>query len=518
MPKLRYGFLIGLALFATLAIHSLPSQEEKPAASPTPEERLLSAMHSISGQLLFDYVKELASEKYHGRLTGTAGYDAAANWAAGLLAGWKIGPAGDQGTYLQHFPDPYTLVLHGAELSLDVQVGAGGVIRKHYVYEQDFYPGSTSDSGSLTAEVVYVGYGITAPELNYDEYGNVDVRGKIVLVEPEVPVLPGKDPELFKKWRPYSFHDYKVQNAARHGAAGMIYDYHIANPNCAFVKGLLLTYVGSSVVDDLFAGSGKNHDAVLRGIRATLKPASFATGKLVTMKNLTEHHSEGVGSNIVGMLEGSDPDLRREAVIVGAHLDHLGMNDLLMPGANDNASGSAILLCVAEEVAKSGIGLKRSVIFILFGAEEQGVIGSEYYLEHPVIPNDRVKGFINLESVGRGETLIAGGGKNYPALFEALDRNNRRYIHRKLVATFNQNLARPRQDAARFMWASIPSVSFGTGGAKPLPYPTYHTTRDLPETLNPDIMCDLARLVFLSVIDLANDSEAATKTPGAQDR
>ncbi len=504
MPKLIARLFIALSLFGALPLRQLPSQEERPAAAASGEERLLAAMHSISSEALFDYVKDLASEKYSGRLTGTAGYDAAAHWASDLLAEWKIRPAGDDGGYLQHFADPYTLVLPGAELSLAVPVGAGDVIQKNYLYEQDYFPGSTSDSGTVTAEVVYVGYGITAPELEYDEYRDVDVKGKIVLVEPEVPVSPDKEPDLFKNWRPYSFHDYKVRNAAQHGAAGMVYDYHIANPNCVFVKGLVLTYVGRSVVDDLFAGTGKKHDAVLRSIRARRKPASFATEKILTMKNVTEYHPEGIGANVVGILDGQDPEDRREAIIIGAHLDHLGMNDRLMPGANDNASGSAVLLGAAEALAGSGIPLKRSVVFILFGAEEQGVKGSEFYVAHPVIPNDRVRGFINLESVGRGENLIAGAGKNYPSLFEYFERSNRQYVHRKLTATFSANLARPRQDAAHFMWADIPTISFGTGGAKPLPFATYHTTRDRPETLNPEIMCDLARLVFLGVVDEGN--------------
>jgi Zn-dependent M28 family amino/carboxypeptidase len=164
-----------------------------------------------------------------------------------------------------------------------------------------------------------------------------------------------------------------------------------------------------------------------------------------------------------------------------------------------------VTLGVAEALATSGFPLKRSVLFILFGAEEQGVKGSEYYVAHPVVPNDRVKAFINLESVGRGERITAGaGGKDYNQLWEYFDRNNRKYIHRPVSMRFSANLARPRQDAAHFMWAGIPTVSFGTGGSKPLPFATYHTTRDTPEIITPEIMEDLARLVFLSVVELAN--------------
>ncbi len=484
----------------------LPGQEA--AKKPDPllsEDHLLSVMHSISSLTLYDYVRELSSEKYDGRLTGTPGYNKAAQWAADLFKQWNIKAGGDKGSYMQSFPDPYTLVLPGDELTLQISLDNADVIKRPYVFEDDFFPGSTSDSGTITAEVVYVGYGITAPELNYDEYRGVDVKGKIVLVEPEVPVSPDKEADEFKRWRPYSFHDYKVRNAKNHGAAGMIYDYHIANPNCVFLKDFILTYASPGVVNDVFAGTGKKHDTLVQNIRANKQPVSFATGKTMTLKNTTEYHAEGIGANVIGILEGKDPVLKNEAIMVGGHLDGLGRNPELMPGANDNASAVAITFGIAEALGRSGIPLKRTVIFVLFGAEEQGVKGSEYYVAHPVFPNDKLKGFINLESVGRGERINGGAGKNYPQLWEFFDRNNRKYIHRPVTASFTPNLARPRQDAAQFMWANIPTISFGTSGGGRLPYAIYHTTHDSIDIINPDIMADLARLVFMSVIEMANN-------------
>ncbi len=507
MMKIRFfgrkllAFLLILA--ATWTLHGQDAaKKQDPLLS---EDNLLAAMHSISTLTLYGYVKELSSEKYDGRLTGTPGFSKAAQWASDFFKSWKVRPGGDKGAYTQNFPDPYTLVLPGDELSLQISLANGEVIKRPYVFQDDFFPGSTSDSGTVTAEVVYVGYGITAPELNYDEYKGVDTKGKIVLVEPEVPITPDKEAEEFKRWRQYSFHDYKVKNAKNHGAVGMIYDYHIANPNCIFIKDLILTYVGPSVVNDIFAGSDKKHDALLNHIRTSKEPASFASGKTMTIKNNTEYHPEGIGANVIGLLEGKDPALKNEAIIIGGHLDGLGRNPELMPGANDNASAVAIMLGIAGALGKSGIPLKRSVIFILFGAEEQGVKGSEYYVAHPLIPNDKIKGFINLETVGRGERINGGGGNNYPRLWEFFDRNNRKYIHRPVTPSFNANLARPRQDAAHFMWANIPTISFGTSGGDRLPYATYHTTRDSIDIITPDIMVDLARLIFLAVVEMANN-------------
>ncbi|RPJ82597.1 MAG: M20/M25/M40 family metallo-hydrolase, partial [Acidobacteria bacterium] len=417
--------------------------------------------------------------------------------------GWGIKPAGDSGTWLQKFPNPYTLVLPGAEYSLNIPVGSS-TVKRPYLLEEEYFPGSTSDTTTITAEVVYVGYGITAPELKYDDYAGVDVKGKIVLMEPEAPVAASdKDVERFKAWRPYSFHDYKMRNAAEHSAAGMLYNYHIANPNAVFVKGFGFTAVGGRAVDDLFAGTGKTHDDIVKGIRSGLTPASFPTGKTVTMRNVTEHHPEGIGSNVIGWIEGSDPVLKQEAVVIGAHLDHLGLHPDLMPGAHDNASGVAVMLGVAEALATAKVPLRRSVVFIAFGAEEQGVKGSEYYVAHPFVPHARTVAMLNLESVGRGESVSAGSARNFPQLWEVVDRVNQKYIHRAIRPSANANLARPRQDAAHFLWAHVPTISFGTGGARPLPYATYHTTRDNLDLITPEIMEDLARIVFLTTVELA---------------
>ncbi|MFH0991353.1 MAG: M28 family metallopeptidase [bacterium] len=498
MKRLIFRILL-LVQCSVVALSLLLSQTN----NVTVDKALLPAMHSISSHTIDKYIRELASEKYQGRLTGTPAYNACAQWMADLLKQWGTQPSGDKGTYFQHFPNPYTLVFPGAEMILHLPIGKQDTVRKSYVYEEEFYPGSTSDAGSITAEVVYVGYGITAPELKYDDYEGIDVKGKIVMMDREVPVSTDPDVELFKKWRPYSFHDYKVNNANAHGAAGMIYNYHIVNPNCAWQKNFILTHVSQVVVDDIFRGSGKKHRDMVRSIQKELKPVSFATGKLATITCKTEHHPEGVGLNVLAMIEGTDPVLKNEVILIGAHLDHVGLNHKLMPGANDNASGVAVLMEAAGALSKVRSSLKRSVAFILFGAEEQGVKGSEYYVQHPAFQNEKTK-FINLESVGRGEKISVSAGKNYPQIWEAFDRNNTAYIHREISTGFTSNIARPRQDLAHFLWANIPSVGLGVYGSPPVPVATYHTTQDLPEYCTPEIMEDLARLLFLATVDLAS--------------
>jgi hypothetical protein len=502
MPgKYRESFSKLLVFVLVSLIISLPIGWAK-ATQPLAKQ-IQNGWKSISEPLLMDYVNELCLEKYAGRLTGTKGYDDSAAWLAGRLAQWGLLPGGDNGTYFQDFPDPYILVLPGAELSLRLPGKDVRAQNKTYEIEKDFFPGSTSGSGEVSAEVVYVGYGITAPELDFDEYAGLDVKGKIVLVEVEVPVVPDKKPAEFAKWRPYSFHQYKVRNAREHGAAGMLYIYPIVNPNCLYIKDLVMTSIGEKVVDDIFQGSGRDHGRVVKTIKKKLRPQSFATGRIATLKNVTEHHAEGVGKNVIAYLPGSDPLLKNETVILAAHLDHLGMNPSLMPGANDNASGVAVVMAVAEALAKFELRPQKTVAFIFFGAEEQGVLGSEFYLRHVPPSLRKAKALINLDGVGRGKKIYALAAKNYPSLWKYFAAANRTLVHAALAEEYFANRARPRLDAARFMWAGIPTLSFSAGDAPELPYPTYHTRRDAPDILTPGIMADLGKLIFAALVDLA---------------
>ncbi|MFZ2053225.1 MAG: M20/M25/M40 family metallo-hydrolase [Candidatus Aminicenantales bacterium] len=490
-----------IALFSfTGAVGQLPSQ---PTAD---DQKILSTLHTISSHTLYSYVKELVSDKYGGRLTGTPEYDACADWVASLLEKWGVQPGGDGGGYKQSFPIPYTLVFPGCEVYLRLPVN-GAEIRKHYRFDDQFIPGGTSGSGEVTAEVIYVGYGVTAPELGYDDYAGVDVKGKILLMEREVPVSPDKDAELFKKWRPYSFHQYKLENAVAHGAGGMLYNYGpIGNPNNSYDAGFIYSHVGDAAVADVFAGTGRDHKATVEKIRETLKPQSFATGKVFTIKNITEHHPDGIGANVIGLIEGSDPVLKDELIILGGHLDHLGRMWELMPGANDNATAVAVMMGVAEAMSQCPVKPKRSVMFLFFGAEEQGVAGSEFYVNHPLFPLTKTAAFINMEGPGVGDKIGVLAGKNFPDFYGFLERANSRYIHRVIELSYFANIARPRQDTARFLWKGVPSVTVGASESRPVARPpSYHNTRDNLESITPEIMEDIAQLLFVAIMDMSDE-------------
>lgn len=461
---------------------------------------LLKGMHSISSHELFEFVEELCSEKYGGRLTGTEDYDSVAQWVGRQFKNWGIEPLGDSKTYLQLFDKPYTEVTGEGRVTLHINANEDKIY-KHYDYLTEYMPGSTSDSGKVSGEVVYVGYGITAPELGYDDYEDVDVEGKIILMEPEAPLNPGDDPEEFKKWEPYSRHQYKLKNAAEHGAAGMIYNYGpIANPNNAFIEGFIHSHVGDTVVNDLFAGTGNDYENTIASIKKELKPQSFNTGKTITIENHTKHDPHGVGSNVVGFIEGEDPVLKDEAIIISAHLDHVGYCHEMVPGANDNASGVSVLMGVAKALSQSEISLKRSVVFLAFGAEEQGLVGSKVYIENPAFPLEKTIALLNLDGVGVGDKFGAVAGKNYPEIFEKIEDVNEKYIHRNIHSSEYLNITRPRLDAARFMSEGVSSLSFYSYG-KSAPY---HQPGDNISVINPETLEDMAKLIYFSVINLSN--------------
>ncbi|MFO7616990.1 MAG: M28 family metallopeptidase [Bacteroidales bacterium] len=477
-----------IAIMAVLAL-SVWALQAQDGSHP-----LLENARRIAGADLMKIVEELASPAYEGRLTGSPGYRKAAEYLALEFESIGLQPYSQDG-YFQEFTLPYTVVLPGCSLVL--KRGSG---ERSYRYYDEFMPGSTSASGTLTAEVVFAGYGITAPELGYDDYAGIDVRGKIVLIRPEAPLPPSVGEEGFKPWLTYSTHQYKMKNALDHGVAGILYHYGpLANTNNDYHEGLLVSMVGNQVVADLFEGSGREYGPVVDGITASLKPSSFPLGKSVTIHNNTEHHPAGRGMNVIGVLPGSDPALAKEAILIGGHLDHCGMCWELCPGANDNASGIAVMLGVARALAASGHTFARTLIFMGIGGEESGLVGAREYVADPAWPLDRTTGFINLDCVGVGPNFHAGGGLSYPQLYGPIEAVNRKFFGQVLGASVMSHAGRPRTDAAVINKAGVPSLSFssygGPGG--------YHTPADNLATIWPETLRSLAAILTVAVAELA---------------
>jgi hypothetical protein len=406
------------------ALLAFSGQERAAASHITPNE--------ISGHLRF-----LSDDLLEGRKPGTAGDSLAILYLASELEAFGYKPGGDNGTFLQAVP----LVELHAEVPHDVvfQAGgqpltlhAGGGVAADLILE----PNAHIDRATLqNTPVVFVGYGITAPEYGWDDYANTDVKGKIVLVMNYNPPFKGEGNRLW-----YGRWDYKYINASKHGAAGAFvihttqsagYPWQVlANSNTGTHQDLppndkephtmqFQGWMQDAAAQKLVQMSGQNLDALRaaaekKGFRPVQLNASLTLDMPIVRRNFNS-------ANVVGILPGTDPTLKEEAVMYSAHHDHLGRinpvppaTDGIFNGALDNASGCASVLTIAH--ALTFAPTKRSTIITFVTAEEQGLLGSKYFAQHPAFPAGRIAVDINVDSFNKwGKTTdvgLSGMGKS----------------------------------------------------------------------------------------------------------
>ncbi|MBR8538370.1 hypothetical protein KDU71_22555 [Carboxylicivirga sediminis] len=186
------------------------------------EEVILKYFHSITSEEVFGYAKTLAEPQFDGRLAGSPGYTHAAEYVADYLKEWDIQP-GFNGSYFKHYPLDYTTVKSVGSFTAQLIDSKGNSIDKSYSFPEHYYPGSNSGNGEVSSELVYVGYGITAPEHHYDDYKGIDVKNKIVMLESGHPKPKGA--EDWNDWAAYAGSSEKMNNALQHGAQGVLFIY-----------------------------------------------------------------------------------------------------------------------------------------------------------------------------------------------------------------------------------------------------------------------------------------------------
>jgi len=385
-------------------------------ALPTPAAT--SAEAALDAAWLLDQVKALTAPEMAGRAAGTPGADRAAQHIAQVFREAGLRPGGEDG-YFQWFEvttgvrlgQPTHLRVRRGDLSLDYAVG------------ESFVPFRFSESGRVQGEVVFAGYGITAPDLNYDDYANLDVTGKIVLVLTHEPrerdeTSPFRRPEAFH----YTELRHKVINARERGARAIILVTdelnHKDEPetltplrgSSASQWGIVAVHASRRVAGALLTGSGTTLAKLQQEIDARLEPRSRPLPGGTVELEVALARERGRTANVVGILPGRDPRLRDEAIIIGGHYDHLGTGmefslaphrvGEIHPGADDNASGTAAVMALARAFARVG-GARRTLVFAAFTAEELGLLGSTHYVRSPSIPLDRTMAMLNLDSVGR---------------------------------------------------------------------------------------------------------------------
>ena len=471
----------------------------------TDEEKYLDAMHRyITSEKVFNYVCQLSDSILEGRLAGSPGMAKAVEIVEGYYKSWNLLPNGNKDSYIQEYPHPCVEIKEGSTMEIMFPMQGKGKetvwISKQYPWADGWFAGNASGNGEVSAEIVYAGFGVSAPELGYDDYKGIDVKGKIVLVEGETPNR-SSSPDSIAMWYKHTLHQTKQANAAEHGAAGMLYLW-VPGPNALYNPDFVYCHVTKPVVEDIFLGTGKTYGETVAKIYATKKPASFATGKKARIKMVSTYDPDAKGKNIIGVIRGSDPVLANEFVIISAHLDHLGMIPHHIAGANDNNASTAALLGVAEALAKCEIKPKRSIVFMTLDGEEAGLTGSTYYTQHPIFAKEKVKAIINLEQLGAGEFLAASYANSFPQLVQPVKDANDKYVHRRLFVRPNPYLTRPRTDGAVFAKAGYPVVDLlAVGGGY------YHHPKDNPESINPEILQSATEWVYWSAILIANETE-----------
>lgn len=457
------------------------------AGPPFPIER---AVPLVTAAGAYATVDRLTAVDFGGRLTGTEGYAAAAAWAAAQFRAAGLKPLPGMPDYLHRF----TLTVGGVEsASMALLPAKEGDEREELKAFEGFLPLLFSGSGDVTAEVVFVGYGITAPEMGRDDYAGIDVTGKVVMA------LRGA-PDDKRDWLAHNSHRARTANAKAHGAAGYLFaESAIANPNGEPIDGLAMAAISEDVANALLSGRGIAL-AEVRKVLAAGGVASFATGRSVHLAVAARPPHRAEAGSVIGWLPGSDPSVASDYVIVGGHLDHVGNWPVLLPGADDNASGSATVMEIARAAARLQPRPRRSILFVLFGGEECGLLGSKALAAHLPESLGRCVGVYNLDMVGAGTGALVSGGENYPALYQALERARDRAQPGMPLAA-GRSEGEPRADHGPFQAAGISAVSlFGSGGN----HHGYHSGEDTIWWITPKAMEAIGRVVLLAAVDVAD--------------
>lgn len=568
---------------------------DKPEPVP---DKYKSGFDSIASKDTMAMLAYLSSDWMEGRETGTPGYDQAADYVASQFKIWGIKPAGDfppppssrmrmfdsappaspERTYFQNVTFKETADIAGR---ITVETAAGPSVKtKTYTAGID-YPAGYGPDGSLTAPVVFAGYGIREPSIGFDELKGLNLKGKIVLIlteapgrdDPQSPFKARKDlndkyfpgmPSMMAMMRrggPRPFN--KISEIEKLGPAAVIQvgntgkdieifrqladvrkpsdDRPIINkprkrlrlagesgdPMARMMSGGSAVTVTREIANAILEGTGQTIDDLKAKIEKTMKPASFdIPGARMTL-SVSSTTSLVRSPNILGMIEGSDPVLKNEYFVIGAHFDHLGRwEDYIYNGADDNGSGSVGVMAIARAMAVNPVKPKRTVVFALWTGEEEGLFGSRYYVQNPVFPIEKTVGYLNYDMISRAfdEAALTRSTRRYNVSgaedlvkkirkdhfttvsltadtpFVPLTREMNKYVGLDLA--FNESPLGEGfggSDHSSFSQAMIPFVYFMTAMTS-----DYHQTSDSVEKVHAELFTNVIRLGYLTSFAFAD--------------
>ncbi len=498
-----------------------------------------------------------------GRLTDTEENRASADFIRSRFERMGLKGAGPNGSYFQSY-NLMTATLGQPSMNGMEIAAADGLVRQLTV-GQEFYPHRFSATGTVSGPVVFAGFGISAPHLQYDDYSG-DVKGKIVLVldhepgerDPNSPFDGVVTSEPSTPWR-------KAFAAQEKGAVALLFVADVHNhPGASNFEATARNYwpekpprilnytlaawsdriripvaqISPAVAASLAAGTGKPFEEIAKGAESSRGTAPLALpGARVTVRTAVDRHIVP-DRNVVAALEGSDPQLKNEWVIVSAHYDHNGADGTqIFNGADDNGSGVVALIEIAEAyalAAKEGRRPKRSILFASWNSEERGLLGAWAYTEQPLAPLTSIAAVLNMDMIGRNEEIPVGGGQRFAGLEVQTAESNSNALNlmafskvpditaavekanggigldlKKRYDNNSSNLLR-RSDQWPFLQRGVPAMGFITGL-----HPDYHTQYDRPEKINYVKMEKIARLVHQVSWDIAN-ADAKPKAPATR--
>ena len=523
MNKRSYPVVIMLAAFAVSSSLFLNSLIVTGGDVPSPGK---DAAMNLSADRYTKHVDFLAADDMGGRGNGSPGLERAAEYLAAQFRMRGLEPAGENGTYFQTF-----------RLTTGTEIGPGSKVRlgDQDVSNDDLALLKFSTKTDVEGPLVFVGYGITAAEMHWDDYRDVDVSDKIVVAFRHEPQELDEDsPFNGTEFTTHSSFMNKAINAKQHGAKGILFitDPNNHEPDEEALEattsrserdnsGIAAAYLRMEPVLAYFDSLGRDLRQMQREIDSELESRSFElTGSTATIVTDIERIRKPV-RNVIASLEGSDPELRDEWVIAGAHYDHLGLGGefsmerdaagQIHNGADDNASGTAGILELARVASENRGSLKRSVLFMGFSGEELGLLGSNHFVTNPTIDLDRAVAMINLDMIGRldNDRVFVGGIGTSPGFKDLIESFNDSV---GLTLDYSES-GNGSSDHTSFNIKKIPVLFFFSGL-----HGDYHRPSDTSDKINAEGARKVLQLAYQMIDHTASEPERPAYTQVIESR
>lgn len=449
-----------------------------------------------SGKSTFDYVERLTEKDFEGRQSGSEGCNKAARWIADEFKMIGLKPF-EPTSYFQPIEVPYFNYL--PPLHFQYLVGNNWV---DAIYRKDFIPDPNSSEGTVSNKCVFVGYGIHAPEAFYDDYKDVSVVNKTVLMLYNLPEFINQK-ELNQSLLS------RFDTAKSLGASSIVLLLQSEkNSTDLFKRKFIKLDVGKIPVilshtdlsHLLIQQSGQNLDDIVRKMEKTQKPTSFSM-ELDLKIEIHIVSEKRISNNVIGYIPSADPEVK-DSLLITSHYDALGIDLILnkiYQGANDNASSTGVILEVARALTQNNCLPSINIVFISFTGEEQGLLGSIFYVQHPLFPLNKIKAVINSEFLGTmdGENVAGTSRTIFPELGRLISASAK---YQKIKFLFVPELLIPVSDHYPFFKLDVPTVMFVKASTLS-GYPEYHTMEDTISIINPvslELFSQLITLMTLS--------------------